>query len=505
MNNLIDYKYDVFISYDEQDKNWVEEQLISRLENRKVEYITKQEFTLGKPQVSNIEAAVKESRKILLIISSSYIANTWEQFGSLLSISHGLNSGQYITIPIIIETCDLPDLILFLERVELYKSNTDDEWERLLKNIKPTSEVLLNEDGRVILSENELLPPRHSFGSNWLDELDTPEGTVKLRSKFYVQREEEHRWLEAVCKLGETIRVKGAHQMGKSSLLARMQQKAKDNAQEVMYLDFERLDKENFSNLDKLLYYIALRMAKNWQASCLPNKYWSTDLGAMDKLTEFVLEEILKKADLPVVLILDNVDKVFDYQYRNEFFSLIRAWHNERAFDENWDKINIVLAYSTEAFLFIQDINQSPFNVGFSIELTDFSRLKLEEMNLKHQRIIQSIDEIESLRKLLGGHPYLLRMAFYQIAQKGISVSQLCQTACNDDGPFAEHLYRYLNKLDKNKDLGNAMLSILKTNQCPSNEIFYRLRASGLILGHSPNSAQPRCGLYEQYFRKRLW
>ncbi|HYW18372.1 MAG TPA: AAA-like domain-containing protein [Nodularia sp. (in: cyanobacteria)] len=504
MNNLLDYKYDVFIIYDDEDENWVKNQLIFRLKKRKITYITKYDFALGFPKINNIQSSIKESRKVILVISNLYIKNQWEQFSGLLSISQGLNSGIYRTIPIIIEPCNPPDLIDSIEIVEFYKSDTDSEWERLLANLKPTPEILLDEDGKVILTENELLPPRQSFDSNWLDELDTPEGTVKLRSKFYVQREEEDVWLKTISKRGETICVKGAHQMGKSSLLARMQQKVKDNNQKVLYLDFEGFDEEVFSNLEKLLYYIAQRMARYWRTSNLPDKYWFLPLGAKDKLTDFVLEEVLEKNDLPVVLILDNVDRVFNYKYRDDFFSLIRVWHNKRAEDETWDKLNIVLAYSTEAFLFIQDINQSPFNVGLSIEIADFSRLKVEEMNKQHQMLVQSSCEIDSLIKLLGGHPYLLRMAFYQIAQKSISVSQLGEIACNDDGPFASHLRRYLIKLEKDQDLRKGICSVLTKKKCPNNEVFYRLRASGLILGHSFESAQLRCDLYAQYFKKRL-
>ena len=505
MNNSINYEYDVFIAYDNQDENWVNNELIFRLKKWEINYITKHDFILGIPTIKNIELAIKKSKKIIIVISKYYIENEWQNFSSFLSISHDLSIGEYRTIPIILENCNhIPDLIDFLDKIKFHTSETNGEWERLLANIKPTSETLLNEDGKVILSENELLPPRHSFNSNWLNELDAPEGTVKLRSKFYVKRENEDIWLKTIGKYGETIRVKGAHQMGKSSLLARMHQRAKDNSQKVLYLDFERCDQEVFANLDKLLYYIAQRIARYWEASNLPDEYWSTPLGAKDKLTDFVLQEILEKICLPAVFILDNVDRVFNYPYRDDFFSLIRAWHNERAIDENWDKLNIVLAYSTEAFLFIQDINQSPFNVGFSIELTDFSRFKVEEMNSQHKMLIKSKNEIASLRKLIGGHPYLLRMAFYQIAQKSISVLQLCKMAPNDDGPFAEHLHRYLIKIEKNQDLRNGLHSVLTKNKCQSNEIFYRLRASGLILGHSPNSAQLRCELYAQYFKKRL-
>ncbi|NEO24215.1 AAA-like domain-containing protein, partial [Moorena sp. SIO4A5] len=375
---------------------------------------------------------------------------------------------------------------------------------RLIKTLKfQQDDLLLDEDGTVLLSEDELLPPRHSFDSNWLNELEAPEGTVKLRSKLYLQRENEATWLDKVLGWGETIRVKGAHQMGKSSLLARMHQRAKQNSQAALYLDFQRLDQKCLSTLDSLLRYIAARMTKHWLTSRSPDSYWSSPLGSKDKLSDFVVEEVLEKFDLPILLIFDDVDRVFKYDYRDDFFSLIRAWHNERAIEEQWQKLNLVLAYSTEAFLFIQDLNQSPFNVGISIELGDLSRSKVEEMNRKHNSIARS-GEIDSLINLLGGHPYLLRMAFYTMVTGSISVTEFCRVAGNDDGPFAEHLSRYLRQLEASPDLRHAMQDVLRKHQCQDNEIFYRLRKSGLILGHSPDAVQARCQLYAQYFKTRL-
>ena len=379
------------------------------------------------------------------------------------------------------------------------------QWERLIKKLNfQQDDLLLDEDGTVLLSENELLPPRHSFDSNWLNELEAPEGTVKLRSKFYLQRENEAKWLDKVLGWGETIRVKGAHQMGKSSLLARMHQQAKQNSQAALYLDFQRFDQTFLSSLDSLLRYIAARMTKHWRTSRSPDSYWSSSLGAKDKLSDFVLEEVLENTDFPILLIFDDVDIVFDYDYRDDFFSLIRAWHNERAIEEQWEKLNLVLAYSTEAFLFIQDLNQSPFNVGISIELGDLSRSKVEEMNRKHNSIARSSGEIDSLINLLGGHPYLLRMAFYTMATGSIRVPEFCRVAGDDDGPFAEHLSRYLRQLEAWPDLRHGMQDVLRKHKCTNNEIFYRLRKSGLILGHSPDAVQARCQLYAQYFETRL-
>ncbi|NEO78097.1 effector-associated domain EAD1-containing protein [Moorena sp. SIO4G3] len=86
-------------------------------------------------------------------------------------------------------TGNLPKAIAEQLKQWLEKNDSAAQWERLIKKLKfQQDDLLLDEDGTVLLSEDELLPPRHSFDSNWLNELEAPEGTVKLRSKFYLQR-----------------------------------------------------------------------------------------------------------------------------------------------------------------------------------------------------------------------------------------------------------------------------------------------------------------------------
>ena len=216
-------------------------------------------------------------------------------------------------------------------------------------------------------------------------------------------------------------------------------------------------------------------------------------------------DTILEKDNLPLVFIMDEVDRLFRFPYRDDFFSLIRVWHETRAYDEIFNKLNLVLAYSTEAFLFIQDAS-SPFNVGSRIELEDFDRSQVEDLNLRHSQPARDDSEIDSLTSLVGGHPYLVRKALYELVTRDWTVNHLIDVnvALADDGPFGEHLRSHLWHLYKSPELGIAMKEVLHNNTCSNDQFFYRLRSAGLVQGHSRYSAFPRCGLYERYFGSHL-
>jgi hypothetical protein len=70
---------------------------------------------------------------------------------------------------------------------------------------------------------------------------------------------------------------------------------------------------------------------------------------------------VLGRIDGPVVWGLDEVDRLFSCEFGSEVFGLFRSWHNRRSLDPAgpWSRLTLALAYATEAYLFITDLNQS--------------------------------------------------------------------------------------------------------------------------------------------------
>ena len=265
------------------------------------------------------------------------------------------------------------------------------------------------------------------------------------------------------------------------------------------------MDRSKLQNLDTLLRYLADVISLKLKTSESPDRYWATALGPTDKLSEFLESEVLAQAAAPFVLALDEVDRVFDHpEYYVEFFGLMRSWHNKRAFEEAWNNLNLVLAYSTESSLMIPDQNQSPFNVGEPLESIDFTKAQVTELNHRHGSPLAAAAEIEELMTLLSGHPYLVRRALFELVKSGRTFQDLSLCAANDDGPFADHLQRYVVSLAKIPRLKAALKSVVHNGVCDTDVDFYDLRAAGLVRGHSRQSVEPRCGLYQTYFRVRL-
>jgi hypothetical protein len=337
-------------------------------------------------------------------------------------------------------------------------------------------------------------------------ELRFETGTLKLDSPFYVVRRQDARVLEAVSDIGTTTVIKGVRQIGKSSLLARAIAAAKTAGLRTFYMDFQSLEQNQLGNLSTLLKVFARRLAREVQTAPQPEDFWSEEDGPKTSISEFLRGGVLLPGAPRLAIFLDEVDLIFAHpEYRDDFFSTLRFWHNQRANNpEVWDRLNIVIAHSTEPSLWIQDIHQSPFNVGDRVRLVDFDASQIAELNCRYGGVLKGDEEISKLHDLLGGHPYLVRQALYSIAMNDWTFDRLDEEAANSDGPFGDHLKRYVFGISRDPKLKAAFKNILQNGKCDEEGHFQRLIAVGLVQGPNRRSARVRCQLYQRYFSDHL-
>ncbi len=333
-------------------------------------------------------------------------------------------------------------------------------------------------------------------------ELET--GTIKLDSPFYIKRENDDKIFSIIKTQGTSIILKGPRQIGKSSLLVRANAEAQANKQQTCYLDFQFIDSTQFQDLRTLFQHLANKIARGFKTSNKPSEIWDENLGAKDNLTYFIEESLLCKIETPILLLFDEVDRLFDCPFRDDFFATIRGWHNLRAQKNCWNNFNIILAHSTEPYLWIQDINQSPFNVGYRFALEDFNQEQISRLNAIHSNPLKTEDEIIDLMTLIGGQPYLVRQSFYCLTTRELALNDIKNAALDERGPFGDHLRRFIWCLQQSKELKDTLRQILRRNMCDDEVHFQRLSAAGLVKGEDRHNAHMRCLLYENYFKKHL-
>jgi hypothetical protein len=335
--------------------------------------------------------------------------------------------------------------------------------------------------------------------------LEAEGGAVPLNSPFYVVRAADAEFREAVLRSDSSVLVKGARQMGKTSLLARGLQWARDAHARVVLTDFQTLAPEDLNSPEALCLALGGLMAEQLDLET-PETGWEHGRGANYNFERYLRRDVLEQVSGPLVWGLDEVDRLFTCPFSDEIFAMFRSWHNRRALEPGgpWSRLTLAISFATEAHLFIRDLNQSPFNVGTRVLLQDFTPAELADLNDRYGRPLRSRSERQRFYALLAGHPFLSRRGLHDLASGASTLEDLEQPDGWEQGPFGEHLRRMLLVLRRDPGLCEAALSVAMGERRPALESFYRLRTAGLVVGEDPESARPRCRLYGDYLKVKL-
>ena len=333
-------------------------------------------------------------------------------------------------------------------------------------------------------------------------QLEMPEGTMDPESRLYVSRPADEVAMSCAARQGMTLTIKGPRQMGKSSLLMRTMAAAARAGKQVVFLDFQLFDAAALGDADTFFKQFCTWLTDELDLDDAVEEYWRRPLGNSQRCTRYVGRHILRQVDQPVFLAMDEVERVFETDFRSDFFSMLRSWHNDRAIKPEWKKLDLALVTSTEPYQLIENLNQSPFNVGEVIALQDFTPEQVATLNGQHGSPFNS-GHLGPLNNLLAGHPYLTRKALFLVASGRVSSDQLFQTAADEHGPFGDHLRYHLFRLHGHNDLINGFKQVIRQGRCEDEGIFWRLRGAGLVK-RSGNSVMPRCTLYSDYFKEHL-
>jgi len=116
--------------------------------------------------------------------------------------------------------------------------------------------------------------------------------------------------------------------------------------------------------------------------------------------------------------------------------------------------------------------------------------------------------KVESLMALVGGYPYLVRLAFYHLVGKGgleRDLEKLLQEAPTEAGIYHEYLKQYVLALRDESALQDAFYEVINATNYVKLEpvLAYKLQSMGLINLEGDRST-PACELYRLYFRQYL-
>jgi hypothetical protein len=371
------------------------------------------------------------------------------------------------------------------------------------------------------LGAGETVESCYNHGCNAIDMQGIPEHlTPKLLPKssklppsptittnHYVERSSiEKNCYQKLLNEGALLRITAPKKMGKTLLVSQIFESLGSQGYRTARLSLKEVDWKYLTDLEALLLSFCLQISKELNLANQFNKYWEdTTIGNKIKCTSYFQDYLLPDKKLPLVLAIDDVDWLFQYPgICAEFCSMLRNWHERSKTQQIWKQLRLIVVLSTEEDIKLPP-NQSLFNVGIEIKLTEFTIEQVQAF-AQYYGLEDNAIQLAQWIDLVGGHPYLLSLTFsYLSMHPEVKVTDLLAVASTAQGIYSSYLIKFLEMLKQNPDLRKAFKSVVTSTEAVTLEIStgYKLQSMGLIKWQK-NQALPSCRLYREFFSDHL-
>ncbi|MFW5666272.1 MAG: AAA-like domain-containing protein [Coleofasciculus sp.] len=353
--------------------------------------------------------------------------------------------------------------------------------------------------------DNTEVYQRKTQPNTTIAELDFPGRPLPFKSPFYIERLPiETLAINTLHQAGSLMRLKAPQRMGKTSLIHRLFGIAHQQEMQTVLVNVQQAEPAIINDLEQFLQWICWAISQQLNLTPKFEDYWFEGAGSKMSCTVYMQEYCLNAVDRPLVIAFDKVHTLFDYpDLASHFFSMLRHWYEQARTPGNWQKLRLILAYSTELTLSIQT-HQSPFNVGLPVNLPPFTRPQISELAQRYQLEqvgIETSSTLDPLLDLVGGHPYLLQLAFYWLRSGYLSLEQLLAEAPTPKGIYGEYLEQLWIMLAQDTLLEKAFYQVLSSSEPISldTQMAHRLEGLGLVQLQGLMASLP-CELYRKYF-----
>lgn len=499
---------DLFYSYSHKDEKLRDELAVHLTMLQRQGIISTwhdRNISAGSEWAKEIDKNLNSAQIILLLVSANFLASDYCYSIEMQRAIERHEAGEACVIPIILRPVDWSGAPFGKLQALPKNARPVTEWKAkafvdIVQGIRKAAEEIRERSPLPTSVPSSVPVPLQKPLT-----LENPEGSVSLDSPLYVERPP----IEATCyqeirKPGALIRVKAPRQMGKTSLMQRTLHQAQQNGQRSVYLNLQSIDMEFLDSIDQFLQWFCASVANELDLDDRLDELWKGVVGSKNKCTNYFQRYLLATLEEPLTLGLDEVDQVFQHlNVAQDFFGLLRSWHEKSKNHETWQQFRLVIAHSREVYISL-DVNHSPFNVGLPMELPTLNQSQVGDLVQRHG-LHWTAEAIAQLMSLVDGHPYLVRKALFEIARGSLTLEQFLAIAPTEEGLYSDHLRNHLNNLHHDPQLAEAMKRVV-TSDAPvrvESSIGFRLHSMGLVQRRE-NNIEPLCNLYRIYFRDRL-
>jgi hypothetical protein len=216
---------------------------------------------------------------------------------------------------------------------------------------------------------------------------------------------------------------------------------------------------------------------------------WDDTLDAQQTSRNCIEDFFFSRLSGEALLILELPDEFWDNPHQGEFLELLRAWTTAQ---EPWNRLRLLVIYSTTPSAWTGNVADSPFNV-LPVIIGDWAEAEIRQAAALHGFDDVTPSSIAGILNLVGGHPYLVRLLLHEAQSQGIPLPRYLQQLASDATdltPAVERLFARC-RLREDKSLQQALFCVWKPQACANSHLEYkqfrRLYDAGLIRGNQSN------------------
>ncbi len=416
---------------------------------------------------------IKQAMDAVLVVDPDFDAFCMDHFPQVYRLFNA-GMGRSAKESLLLSSANLDTLVASLRRIE----------PEILPTLPPSSAPA----HPTPVGQRTVQPPRAPFDRNW-----------------YVSRPEEEEQAVEALDYHKPVVFFGPELYGKTWLLNHSLEYAREQDYRIASINLNIIDKAAREELGPFLHKFALRLCKELQldAQEVDTAFKNPRTGPIEALNDVMCWTVLPAVSERLVLAIDNVDLIAEKSYQDEYFGMLRAWADSGG---AFERLHLILCISTAPALLVNDVHRSPFNLGDVIQVPELDRGQLAALAKLHG-LSCTAGELASLQELVGGHPYLARLAFYEAYRRRTDLKTLLERAAGDPrgGVFTGYLDHLRRRLQSQPGLLQAFCRLAHTPAAviePS--LCRRLERAGLITreegrgGGATESYRVRYSLYQR-------